>query len=71
MENKTQWQKRVDVTQYLYSCLIKNLKGDELKQDFYNADSYQFDAKQLKLLEYFAKNQNEIINLFSNHLGKN
>ena len=61
MENKTQWQKRVDLTQYLYSCLIKNLKDDELKQDFYNADSYQFDANQLKTLEYFAANQNKII----------
>lgn len=71
MANKTQWQKRVDITQYVYSSLIKSLKGDELKQDFYNADSYEFDANQLKLLEYYANNQNEIVKLFSDNLGRN
>lgn len=71
MTNKKQWQKRVDTTQYLYSCLIKNLSGDELKHDFYNADSYDFDANQLSLLEYYCQHQKEIIKLFSNNLGKN
>ena len=71
MANKTQWQKRVDTTQYLYSCLIKNLKGDELKQDFFNADSYEFDANQLKLLEYYCDHQEEIVKLFSKNLAKN
>ena len=51
MANKTQWQKRVDLTQYLYSSLIKSLKGQELKTDFFNADNYNFDANQLKVLE--------------------
>ena len=71
MINKTQWQKRVDMTQYVYSSLVKSLKGDELKQDFFNADNYQFDAKQLKVLEYYAEHQNEIVELFSKNLGKN
>lgn len=71
MANKTQWQKRVDVTQYIYSSLAKNLTGDMLKQDFYNADNYEFDANQLKLLEFYASNQKEIINLFSKNLGQN
>ncbi len=71
MNNKTQWQKRVDITQYIYSSLLKNLKGDELKQDFYNAESYQFDANQLKLLEYYCEHQKEIVKIFSDNLGKN
>lgn len=68
--DKTQWQKRVDVTQYIYSSLAKSLSSDLLKQDYFNADSYEFDANQLKLLEYFADHQNEIIKIFSNNLGK-
>lgn len=69
--NKTQWQKRVDTTQYLYSSLVKDLKGEQLKTDFFNADNYNFDANQLKLLEYYCLHQDEIIKLFSNNLGKN
>lgn len=69
--NKPQWQKRVDTTQYLYSSLVKNLKGDELKTDFFNADNYNFDANQLKLLEYYSEHQDEIVKLFSSNLGQN
>lgn len=71
MENKTQWQKRVDLTQYLYSCLIKNLKGEELKQDFSNIDSYNFDDNQLAVLEYYCDHQDEIVKLFSANLAEN
>lgn len=69
--NKPQWQKRVDTTQYLYSSLVKNLKGDELKTDFFNADNYNFDANQLKLLEYYSEHQDEIVKLFTSNLGQN
>lgn len=69
--NKPQWQKRVDTTQYLYSSLVKSLKGDELRTDFFNADNYNFDANQLKLLEYYANHQDEIVKLFSSNLGQN
>lgn len=71
MNKKTQWQKRVDTTQYIYSSLAKTLTGDELKTDFYNADNYDFDLNQIKLLEYYANNQKEIIKLLSSKLGKN
>ena len=71
MNNKTQWQKRVDTTQYIYSSLAKNLEGEQLKVDYFNADSYDFDANQLKLLEYYANHKNEIIKLFSSNLGQN
>lgn len=71
MENKTKWQRRVDTTQYLYSCLIKNLKGKELEQDFLNSDSYEFDDDQISILEYYYQHQDEIINLFSSNLKEN
>ncbi len=65
MANKAQWQKRVDVTQYVYICLMSDFDADKIKIDMLN---YEFNANQLKLLEYFADNKNEIIGLFSKHL---
>ncbi len=38
--------------------------------DFFNADNYEFDAQQLKLLEYYCQNQNEIVKLFGSNLAK-
>ncbi|MCQ3915251.1 MAG: hypothetical protein MJ195_00390 [Mycoplasmoidaceae bacterium] len=61
----------MDTTQYLYSCLIKNLHGEELKQDFSNADSYEFNDDQIDILEYYCNHQDEIVKLFSSNLGEN
>lgn len=69
MTNKTQWQKRVDVTQYIYSCLVKGLTtADEIKADVLK---YTLDANQLKLIEYFADNQEEITKLITGYLKEN
>jgi len=68
MANKTQWQKRVDVTQFVYACLLKNFNKDEIKKDMLN---FTFDANQLKIIEYFADNKKEIDKLFSNNLSEN
>ncbi|MCQ2748013.1 MAG: hypothetical protein MJ223_01975 [Mycoplasmoidaceae bacterium] len=70
MASKTQWQKRVDLTQYIYSSLTKSLTGEALKLDFINAENYEFDAKQLKLLEYYCQHQTEIVELFTSNLAK-
>jgi len=66
--NKTQWQKRVDVTQYIYSCLVKGLDKDEIKADALN---YSLDAKQLKVIEYFADEFDSIKDLISKNLKEN
>ena len=68
MENKTQWQKRVDVTQFLYICLMSDFNPEQIKT---NMLDYELDANQLKLIEYFADNKKAIIDLFSKNLGKN
>lgn len=68
MTNKTQWQKRVDVTQYLYICLMSDFNAEQIKTDMLN---YDLEANQLKLIEYFAENKNQIIKLFSSNLGQN
>lgn len=68
MPSKKQWQKRVDVTQYLYICYISDFDADQIKTDMLN---YDLDANQLKLIEYYAIHKDEIIKLFSSNLGKN
>lgn len=68
MQSKKQWQKRVDVTQYIFSELMKNSKASEIKEEALN---FEFDANQLKVIEYFANNNEAIIKLFSDNLSKN
>lgn len=68
MKNKTQWQKRVDVTQYIYICLMSDFNADQIKIDVLN---YDLDANQLKVIEYFADHKDEIIKKFSSNLGQN
>lgn len=68
MKSKTQWQKRVDVTQYFYICLMSEFDTKQIKVDMLN---YELDANQLKVIEYFADHKDQIIKLFSNNLGKN
>lgn len=71
MSNKTQWQKRVDATQYIYSSLAKNLTGQQLKVDYFNDENYNFDEGQIRLLDYYADHYQEIIDKFSANLGAN
>lgn len=68
MKSKTQWQKRVDVTQYFYICLMSEFDTKQIKVDMLN---YELDANQLKVIEYFADHKDQIIKLFSSNLGKN
>lgn len=68
MANKTQWQKRVDVTQFLYICLMSEFNSEQIKT---NMLDYELDANQLKLIEYFADHKKEIIEMFSKNLGMN
>lgn len=68
MENKKQWQKRVDLTQFVFSCIMQSLNKEEILE---HANQYDFDANQLKVIEYFASNQNDMVGLFSSNLAKN
>lgn len=68
MSSKTQWQKRVDVTQFIYSILIKGLNAQEIKDEALN---YDLDANQLSLIEYFAANKQDIEQIFSKNLKAN
>jgi len=68
MANKKQWQKRVDVTQFIFSQLIKSSSCDDIKKE---SLSFDYDANQLKVIEYFANNLDSIIKEFSSNLGTN
>ena len=64
-KSKKQWQKRVDITQYIYACLIKNFNAIQIKKDTIN---YNLDANQIKIIEYYADNKNTIEQLFIDKL---
>lgn len=64
---KTQWQKRVDITQYIYACLIKNFDAIEIKKDTIN---YNLDVNQIKVIEYYADNKKTIEQLFIDNLKR-
>jgi len=68
MQNKKQWQKRVDLTQYIFSCLMQECSESEIIEQ---ANKYDFDANQLKVIEYFAANKDDMAGLFSSNLAMN
>jgi len=68
MANKKQWQKRVDLTQFIYSCLMQDLSKNQIIE---YATNYPFDANQLKVIEYFAANQKDMTGLFASNLALN
>ena len=66
--NKSQWKKRVEITQYFYTCLISNFNDAEILQQSHN---YEFEANQYKIIEYFSQFKDEIIETFSKHIKQN
>lgn len=53
IDKKQQWKKRVELMQYFYSCLIKDLNN---KQIIANVLKYKFDSEQNKVIRFFAEN---------------
>lgn len=65
----TQWEKRVKLFQYIYSCLILELSSNEILTKHLNED-YEFDAYWLKVIEYISSNYENIKNLISDNISK-
>ncbi|MDR1234498.1 MAG: transcription antitermination protein NusB [Mycoplasmataceae bacterium] len=64
---KQQWKKRVEIFRFIFSVLMNNnLNAKEIKQMTF--ENNLFDESQLKVLDYFADHQEEIIDLISKHL---
>ncbi|MDE6473005.1 MAG: transcription antitermination protein NusB [Ureaplasma sp.] len=57
-EIKSQWMKRVNVTQLIYSYLIFPIRSNKFIEIC--LDNYNFDANQIKIIEYFLTNKSEI-----------
>lgn len=53
IKKKPQWKKRVELTQFFYSCLIKELNSPQIKQEAMN---FNFSENQIKMIYYFANN---------------
>lgn len=65
-----QWEKRVQVFHYIYETLMlgNNSSKEIIKKAF---EQYSFDSDQMKIIEYFANNKQEIIRIISAKLAKN
>lgn len=69
MEIKRQWKKRVELMQYIYACLISSIATDKIIEQ--SSKNFDFDADQLKAIEYFAAHKDEIITLIASSLAQN
>lgn len=56
---KTQWEKRVDLTILIYQyLLLESTKQEIIDEALIN---YNFDAEQIKILEYVCDNKQQLI----------
>ena len=65
----TQWEKRVKLFQYIYSCLITDASEEEILNKHLN-EAYEFDIYWLKVIEYIAFHYNEIVELITSNIAK-
>lgn len=65
--NLPQWQKRVQVVKFLYSFLIKQNSVERTKKEAF--EDYEFDAAQLKIIEYSLDHFHEIVDLLQSKIS--
>lgn len=65
----TQWEKRVDLFKYIYTCLIHEYNSEEIKMNHIE-HSYDFEASYLKVIEYIAINFDDIKTKIINNINK-
>lgn len=65
---KTQWEKRVDVTILIYQWLLLEFSNEELFKIAFEQEN--FDADQMKIIEYLVVHKNDIVNLITPLLEK-
>ncbi len=64
----TQWEKRVQLFQYLYACLLLDATPEEILNNHLTQD-FDFDAEWLQVIEYIANHFEEIKTNIANHLS--
>ncbi len=67
-KRKTQWEKRVDVFLFTYSCLMNKKTNSAILKEAY--EEKEFDANQMKIIEYYLANKDKIIELIAKNLSK-
>lgn len=65
----TQWEKRVKLTKFFYTYLIKFKIGIDINKEA--IEDFNLDAEQLKVFEYFLNNKSKIIDLINENTNKN
>ena len=65
----TQWEKRVKLTKFFYTYLIKFQIGIDINKEA--IEDFNLDAEQLKVFEYFLNNKSKIIDLINENTNKN
>lgn len=63
--NKTQWKKRVNVFQALYSCLVHK---PPLFDVFKLTTTFSFEAEQIKILEFVKENLSKLVKLYEKNM---
>ncbi len=66
---KNQWEKRVEVFHYVYSTLISDINNKHIIKKAF--EQFTFSADQMKIIEYYANNKQNIIDLISSKLQNN
>ena len=59
----SQWEKRVKLTKFFYTYLIKSKISIDINREAIN--DFQLDAEQLQIFEYFVEHQQELINIIN------
>lgn len=58
-----QWEKRVKLTKFFYTYLIKSKIGIDINKEA--VQDFNLDAEQLRIFEYFLEHQDELINIIN------
>ncbi len=69
MAIKNQWEKRVEVFHYIYQILMTQKSSKDIVKNAF--EDYSFDANQMKIIEYYSANSNDIKGLIVQHLTEN
>jgi hypothetical protein len=68
MELQTQWKRRVEVFKYIYAIRMSDIHGSVLKTHAFEKN--EFDAEQLKIVEYFADHEQEVIDKIEGQMAE-
>lgn len=68
MALKNQWEKRVEVFHYIYQILMTQKPSKDIVKNAF--EDYSFDADQMKIIEYYSINVNDIKGLIVQHLAE-